>query len=628
MTTLGSKPIFWLTAILALVCLLTVTAVVYGQPEPCKIDVTGDTVIDSSLTSDCTSSNRRGNNAKYYTISPDERATVTITLETSNFDPYLFLIRGDRTNGSIVDENDDYEGDREKSQIEETLQAGTYTIEVTSYYADMTGAFVLTIDGLPSAPQPTPTATPEPTITPTPTNTPIPGATATPIPAQTSTPSPTNTPVPAATQAPTTEVNLAELVKKVRPGVVKVETAFGGGTGFVIKVDEGMAWAVTNQHVIEDSLTATVTVNDIREISGDIVGVDKNRDLAVLRFPCVGCQVLSFGDSRTLNVGDPVFALGYARLYWQPSVEVPPERVIVPGRATLTRGVVSAFRYDSINDRELIQTDTAINPGNSGGPLFNMNGEVVGVNTFRLIASEGLNYAVLETTVQTRLPDLEAGIDPPRVRSLMAHDELTAGPLNGHLHDVFGELSFTNEIARATDVTVAALFRYPYDLTTQDYSYGFILSNNEQRILYFVVRGIGEWELHEQVTGSSTRRTIAQGTINNLRASSEGRNLVVAAISDGLASFLINGQVLSTDQGITRFNVGIQHGGIRVMSKYFRSDGFVDGITTYTRLMVWEPAYIRVGNETDPAMEAWLRWQELNNNAQLQLSQMDGSTAP
>ena len=102
MTTLGRKRIFWLTAILALVCLLTVTAVVYGQSNSCTSTISADETLTDTLSSECTSSNRRGNNAQYYTISPDQRATVTCILILAWDNSYAGVAQVRQTDVNLV----------------------------------------------------------------------------------------------------------------------------------------------------------------------------------------------------------------------------------------------------------------------------------------------------------------------------------------------------------------------------------------------------------------------------------------------------------------------------------------------------------------------------------------------
>ena len=163
----------------------------------------------------------------------------------------------------------------------------------------------------------------------------------------------------------------------------------------------GQAFVVTNFHVLEGFNSVRVTVNDAATYTGTVKGVDPTRDLAVVSICCGSFNSLPFGDANRLNAGDEVFAVGYALGY--------------PGSATVTRGIVSAIRFDSTNSRWIIQIDAAINPGNSGGPLFSADGRVIGINTFKQVYSasgtptEGLGFAVSEVTVQSILATLKSG---------------------------------------------------------------------------------------------------------------------------------------------------------------------------------------------------------------------------
>ena len=116
------------------------------------------------------------------------------------------------------------------------------------------------------------------------------------------------------------------------------------------------------------------------------------RDLAVVRICCdVDFSVADFGDSEQLRIGDQVFTVGYPVDSSIPRSDSTQPKVIVDPNivtATFTVGIVSAVRYDSENNRQLIQTDAPLNPGNSGGPLFALDGGVIGINTFTLKGTE------------------------------------------------------------------------------------------------------------------------------------------------------------------------------------------------------------------------------------------------
>ena len=156
-------------------------------PEPpadsCVSAVSGNGAISGSWDSDCASEDRSGSYASYHTFTLTESANVTITAE-STVDTYLNLREGEGREGTILHFNDDHDSSEftlassTDSGISETLSAGTYTIEVSTYSAGETGDFTLTISGLPTAvtPTPEPTPTPGPSPEPTPTPTPDPPA--------------------------------------------------------------------------------------------------------------------------------------------------------------------------------------------------------------------------------------------------------------------------------------------------------------------------------------------------------------------------------------------------------------------------------------------------------------------
>ena len=243
-------------------------------------------------------------------------------------------------------------------------------------------------------PMPASTATlmPAPTATAMPTATPTPRPTATPIPTPTPTPKPTATPTPIPT--------LSDMVERVRPSVVLVQTDVGHGSGVIFDSDGRNAWIVTNHHVIAGSSRINVIVNDSYSYDAEVLGYDSYFDLAVLWIQCSSCKDVPFGRPRDLKSGMEVVVIGY------PGGGVSSE-------ASVTRGIISAIGPQSYYQRgDVIQTDAAINPGNSGGPMFSLNGQVIGINTFKsaVVNVESQGFAIPVGTVREQVTRLEQGV--------------------------------------------------------------------------------------------------------------------------------------------------------------------------------------------------------------------------
>ncbi|MEE4278028.1 MAG: DegQ family serine endoprotease [Halieaceae bacterium] len=156
------------------------------------------------------------------------------------------------------------------------------------------------------------------------------------------------------------------------------------GSGFILSED---GYVVTNHHVVEDADTVTVRLADRREFDAEVVGLDPRSDLALLRIDAEDLPFLRLGEDDALEVGEWVLAIGSP---FGLDYSVTAGIVSAKGRSLPTRSRENYVPF--------IQTDVAINPGNSGGPLFNLEGEVVGVNsqifTTRAGGSIGLSFAI------------------------------------------------------------------------------------------------------------------------------------------------------------------------------------------------------------------------------------------
>jgi len=225
--------------------------------------------------------------------------------------------------------------------------------------------------------------------------------------------SPTNntSPIDSNWTPPTVESNapvlpsIADVVAKVRPSVVAINTEVvtydifnqpftqqGAGSGWIID-ETGII--VTNSHVVEGAESVTVTLSDDRVFTAEIIRTDPRDDLAVIKINAEKLPAATIGDASELKVGDWLVAIGNPLGLGISAKEGIVSRLGVP---------VSVSSGQTLYN--LIETSAAINPGNSGGPLVNMAGEVIGITSIKIatVGVEGMGYAI---SINTALPIIE-----------------------------------------------------------------------------------------------------------------------------------------------------------------------------------------------------------------------------
>ena len=244
--------------------------------------------------------------------------------------------------------------------------------------------------------------------------------------------------------------NVADVAEDVMPSIVSITNksvqevqdwfsrqtyqmeSESAGSGIIIGENDTELLICTNNHVVEDSDTLTVTFIDDESYEAQVKGTDKENDLAVVAVKLDDIsddtrskiKIAKYGDSDSLRVGDQVVAIGNALGYGQ----------------SVTTGIVSALNRDitasedgsedsATTYQDLIQTDAAINPGNSGGALLNMNGEVIGINSAKASESgvEGMGYAI---PISKAMPILE-NLMSKQTRSKVDEDKIGYLGING-----------------------------------------------------------------------------------------------------------------------------------------------------------------------------------------------------
>lgn len=192
------------------------------------------------------------------------------------------------------------------------------------------------------------------------------------------------------------ETGISTSVGKIYDATVTIQNyrntkLYGTGSGFVYKKDDKYGYILTNHHVVEGASELIITLSNDKQVYGEVLGSDAYLDLAVVKIDSsVIKQVATLGNSELSNVGDTIFTVGTPLGYNY--------------RGTVTKGTISGKNRlvtVSVNQNSdfvmnVIQIDAAINPGNSGGPLLNINGEVIGINSMKLIVDEveGMGFAI------------------------------------------------------------------------------------------------------------------------------------------------------------------------------------------------------------------------------------------
>lgn len=207
------------------------------------------------------------------------------------------------------------------------------------------------------------------------------------------------------------ETGIATSVGKIYDATVTIQNYVAGkltssGSGFVYKKDDKYGYILTNHHVIEGATKLVITMSDDRQVEGKVLGSDKYLDIAVVAIDVsYVSQVATLGTSENAYVGDTIITVGSPVGYEY--------------RGTVTRGTLSGknrmveVSVVTVNDfvMNVLQIDAAINPGNSGGPLVDINGNVIGINSLKLVEDqiEGMGFAIPIEFAMKYIGTLEEG---------------------------------------------------------------------------------------------------------------------------------------------------------------------------------------------------------------------------
>jgi serine protease Do len=198
------------------------------------------------------------------------------------------------------------------------------------------------------------------------------------------------------------------------------------GSGFIIDKE---GYIITNNHVVERAEQIKVRLSDGKEYDARVIGTDPKTDLALIKIKAAGSlPVAHLGDSDKLEVGEWVVAIGNPFGL---------EQTVTTGIISAKGRVIGAGPYD-----DFLQTDASINPGNSGGPLFNLKGEVVGINTAIVAGGQGIGFAIPVNMAKALLPQLKKG-------------KVVYGYLGVYIQDITPELAASFGLKEAKGVLVS-----------------------------------------------------------------------------------------------------------------------------------------------------------------------------
>jgi serine protease Do len=222
-----------------------------------------------------------------------------------------------------------------------------------------------------------------------------------------------------------------EFFRRFAPQMPREQESQSLGSGFIISTD---GYILTNAHVVEHADKITVRLTDKREYKAKVIGSDKRTDVALLKIDATGLPKVALGNPEHLKVGEWVLAIGSPFGF----------------DSSVTAGIVSAKGRSLAQENfvPFIQTDVAINPGNSGGPLFNMNGEVVGINSqiySRSGGYMGLSFAIpIDVAMEV-------------VGQLRSSGKVTRGRIGVTIQEVTRELADSFGLPKATGALISSV---------------------------------------------------------------------------------------------------------------------------------------------------------------------------
>ena len=469
---------------------------------------------------------------------------------------------------------------------------------------------------------PTPTPLPTPTATPTPTVTPPP----TPLPTPTATPTPLPTPdidllvaekvdqaikdilsdIKKIEQNPSQEIikkssdiveinneseeknvnnntqSITTILNKVQPSVVRVKGLRGEGSGVIIfnNNEKQDAMIVTNLHLVTDQDVIDIIVNDSEKYVGEILYLDSKRDLAFIKICCSeNFKSIETDSISNLVVGSDVLAVGYALGY--------------EGTPTVTRGIISAIRNDTQNDRILIQTDAPLNPGNSGGALVSEDGKLFGINTFGVrqtssgIPVEGFGFAIAIDTVTTCCSEAlvlynemkdQNSIDNTENISTTIEDSSSLklkGTINHSPNDARIDTMQTNFLGDDVDVSIE--FNNINVPEQSDWSYGFAFRNSQDNKFHAVVlTSWGYWYHYVRTSLNTSKQWKQRGKLSEGILDGKTNSIRLLATGTG-AVLIVNGEM----QGILDLSEIVEKGKIVVLTNYFQGQGTRNASTEF-----------------------------------------------
>ena len=350
--------------------------------------------------------------------------------------------------------------------------------------------------------------------------------------------------------------SLVGLVARARPSVVKVITPDASGSGVIAQVGANReAVVVTNYHVVAGGKgNIRVRSADGGTYDATLRGYDKAQDIAALAICCSSdFQAAEFRDSHP-DQGADVFTMGYPLNGDQP---------------VITRGVVSGKRHDEQNRRWILQTDAPMNNGNSGGPLLDLQGKVVGVNSFvvregeRGERVEGAGFAVCSVTVANALPTLLAGALAPAPSAVPA-PQLPSPPTGGDAAGFFGTFGADVDLA---DFNAEAVIENPFSPSEGAWNHGLLIrSAGIYGFQGLIVTSDGGW-FHVLAEGIGAR-TLAAGPADALRTGAGEANAFRVVAFGDRGWFFINGELTAT----LDLSEGNAKGNVAVAARYLPSD--------------------------------------------------------